>query len=120
MALVERFDLPAFLRDFDGILGQAEAWHRAVFEWFESSIQMEAPVVTKGGSGGTVQFYNPAKFDPGGPAVDQAITWNAFPKELLRKYGRDRALVEADRRAPLSRYKSTFNSEIHKRTPYRR
>jgi hypothetical protein len=80
---------------------------------------MERPNVRKGGSTGTVQFYNPAVFDPGGPVVEQAITWNAFPKELSRKYGRDRALIEADRLLPLSKYKSTLNSEVHHRTPYR-
>jgi hypothetical protein len=28
----------------------------------------------------------------GGIAVEQAITWNAFPKEMIRRYGRDRSL----------------------------
>lgn len=36
--------------------------------------------------------------------VEQAVVWNAFPKELLRRYGRERALVEADRLWPLSAY----------------
>lgn len=75
---------------------------------FDAAIQSEQKNVTSGGGRdtGTVQFFNPAKFDPGGPLVEQAITWNAFPKELLVQLGRSRALVEADRLWPLSAYGS--------------
>src|SRR5579862_4446498 len=100
MGLVERFDPPAFLPDFNGIPGQLDAWHRAIFSWFEASIDMDRPLV----SGGEFQFYNPAKFDPGGASVEQAITWNAFPKELLRRFGRERAMVEADKLWTIDRY----------------
>jgi hypothetical protein len=53
---------------------------------------------------GTVRFYSSAAYDPGGPVIEQAIVWNAFPKELLRRYGRERALVEANKLWPLRRY----------------
>jgi hypothetical protein len=102
VSLLERFDPPAFLADFNAIPGQLDAWHRAVFSWFEGSIEMDRPLVP----GGEFQFYNPAKFDPGGASVEQAITWNAFPKELLRRYGRERALREADTLWTLDRYYS--------------
>lgn len=36
MSLVQSFDPPAFLSDFEGIAGQAEA----VFGWFEDSISV--------------------------------------------------------------------------------
>ena len=55
---------------------------------------------------GPLQYFNAANFDPGGTAVEQAITWNAFPKEMVRRYGRERALVLADRLWPIERYRS--------------
>ena len=70
-------------------------------------------------SRGVVQFYNPAKFDPGGPAAEQAIVWNAFPKELDKQYGFDRALIEADRLQTLNRYSKDLNAAVHFRTLYR-
>jgi hypothetical protein len=119
MSLVEYFDPPAFLQDFDGIPGQANAWHRAVYGWFEDSISSQLPKLASTGSQYKVQFYNPARFDPGGAAIQQPITWNAFPKEFLVKYGRERALREADLTLPLAKYKASLNQPIHKRTPYR-
>ena len=104
MALVQRFDPPAYLPDFNGIPGQLEAWHKAVSNWFDSSIDRDRQLV----GGGTFQFYNPARFDPAGAVVEQAITWNAFPKELLRMFGRDRAMREADTLWTLDRYYSDF------------
>lgn len=66
-----------------------------------------------------MQFYNPAKFDPGSPSVDQAIAWNAFPKEFVRKYGRERALREADTLWPLSCYSPNLKGPSLERTFYR-
>lgn len=102
MALLKRYDPPAFLPDFNAIPGQLEAWHHAVSVWFDAVIAIEM----KKHSGNPVQFYNAAGFDPGGVAVEQAITWNAFPKELLRRFGRDRALLLADKLWPLERYRA--------------
>jgi hypothetical protein len=93
MALLRRFDPPAFFTDFDHIAGQREAWHEFMSRVFDAAIAVERKALEPAE---TVQFYNPAKHDHG-DAVDLAITWNAFPKELLRLYGRARALVEADR-----------------------
>jgi hypothetical protein len=113
MSLLTTFSPPAFLPDFQGIPGQAEAWHRAVYGWFESSIRFEQSSVRAEGerSPGIVQFYNPAKFDPG-PLVEQAIVWNAFPKELLKQYGPTRALVEADRLFTLDHYSKTLTDQV--------
>src|ERR1700753_549148 len=98
MALLRRFDPPAYMSDFDGIPGQRDAWHEFVSASFDASIKSEEMVVTsnKGAAPGVVQFFNPAKYDPGSALIEQEVTWNAFPKELLRKFGRHRALVEAD------------------------
>src|ERR1700733_6732648 len=100
MSLLPRFDPPAFLSDFNRIPGQLEAWHRAVSNWFDASINSDRHLVPDG----PFQFYNPARFDPAGTSVEQAITWNAFPKELLRRFGRERALQEADTLWTLDRY----------------
>jgi hypothetical protein len=107
MALLARFDPPAFLADYDGIPGQREAWSEFISRAFDVSIKSEASNVRQpSGTPGVVQFYNPAAYDPGGPVIEQAIVWNAFPKELLRLYGRARALIEADRLWPLARYRN--------------
>jgi hypothetical protein len=108
MSLVTQFAPPAFLPDFVGIPGQAEAWHRAVSAWFDSSVSSEVPrVKNPAGGPGRVQYYNPATLDPGGPIVEQAITWNGFSKELLQQYGRAEALRRADRLQPMSHYAAT-------------
>lgn len=101
MALLKRFDPPAFFTDYDRIRGQREKWHEYVSRAFDEVIRLQRDTLR---ASDTVQFYNPSKADHG-PTVDQAIAWNAFPKELLRQYGRARALVEADRdRALLTEY----------------
>lgn len=106
MGLLQTYDPPARMSDFDSIRGQREAWHDFVLKGFQVSIQIERQKLEKqnGGKPVTPQIYSAALYDPGGPLVEQAVVWNAFPKELLRRYGRDRALVEADRLWPLSAY----------------
>lgn len=100
MSIVERFATPACLPDLDAIPGQREQWHKALSYWLDNSIQRIAPKAHPG----PCQFYNPAQFDPGGLAIEHAVTWNAFPKELLRLFGREKALQEADKLWTLARY----------------
>ncbi|MFZ0272620.1 MAG: hypothetical protein WB524_02380 [Acidobacteriaceae bacterium] len=100
MPLLDRYDPPAFLADYNVIPGQLDAWHHAVSSWFDAVIAAEL----KKTSGNPVPFYNAASLDPGGVIVEQAITWNAFPKEMLRRFGRDRALLLADKLWPVERY----------------
>jgi hypothetical protein len=99
MSLLTRFDPPAFLADFNSIPGQLEAWHRAMSAWFDAVVGIEQKTI-----GATPQYYNAAVFDPGGVLVEQAVTWNAFPKELLRRFGRDRALQLADMLWPIENF----------------
>ena len=101
MTLVNRFDPPAFLPDYNSIPGQLEAWHQAVSTWFDAVVKIEQDRI-----GAKPQYYNPSVFDPGGIRVEQSIVWNAFPKEMLRRYGRDRALQLADVPWPIERYRS--------------
>jgi hypothetical protein len=98
MALLNRFDPPAFLPDFNAIPGQLDAWHRAMSSWFDIVVEAEQKLI-----GAPPQYYNAASFDPGGVLVEQTVTWNAFPKELLRRYGRERALQLADMPWPINR-----------------
>jgi hypothetical protein len=113
MSLLSRFDPPAYLNDFDAMPGMREAWHEFVSLTFDQSIASELDSVLRpDGKPGIVQFYNPTKYDPGGPTVEQAVTWNAFPKELLRRFGKPRALVEADRLWPLSGYRGMYDSDL--------
>ncbi len=114
MSLLQRFDPPAFLSDFDSIPGQREAWHEFVSRTFDAVIAAERPRVrgAKRGVSGVVQFFNPSSYDPGGPLIEQAVTWNAFPKELLRRFGRARALIEADRLWPLSAYHFGYDPDL--------
>jgi hypothetical protein len=102
MPLLVRYGTPAFLPDFDPIPGQMEAWHRAVSAWFDENIKDDEESFGKN----TLLYYNAANFDPGGVPVEQEVTWNAFPKELLRRYGRERALVLADRLWPIESFGS--------------
>jgi hypothetical protein len=122
MGLLQRFDPPAFLSDFNTIPGQLDAWNRAVSGWFDGAIAAEATKIANA-LGVTVdsvrvQFYNPAQLDPG-PAVEQSIPWNGFPKELLRRFGREQALVEADKLWPLTSYSPRFSGPDAAITRYR-
>jgi hypothetical protein len=72
-------------------------------DWFDTVIAYERKRINA-----APQYYNAARFDPGGIEVEQAVTWNAFPKELLRRYGRDRALVLADSLWPYEHYHGGF------------
>jgi hypothetical protein len=106
LGLLEVYDPPARLQDFDAIKGQRMAWHRFMADQFTQQIRSAVHQIPASSSGTPTicQFYDASTYDPGGPVVEQAVVWNAFPKELLRRYGRVRALVEADRLWPLSAY----------------
>ena len=100
MALLDRYDPPAFLPDFNEIPGQLEAWNAAMSNWFDAIVAIESDTI-----GAPSHYYNATQFDPGGVVVAQDVTWNAFPKELLRRYGRERALALADWPWPIERYR---------------
>jgi hypothetical protein len=117
--MLKRFDPPGFLPDLARVPGLADEWSAAVSSWFDSSIETERSNYKKKRAEPTVQYFNPTKEDPRGTTVEQAITWNAFPKELLRQFGRERALREADGLWPLSKYKSSFRGEAFDRNLYR-
>jgi hypothetical protein len=106
MSLLQLYDPPARMTDFDLIRGQRLKWHQFLVEQFTSQIGGVQDALAKVANGRSVQsqFYDATNYDPGGGTVEQAVVWNAFPKELLRRFGRERALKEADRLWPLSAY----------------
>lgn len=118
MALLPRFDTPGFLPDFNDIPGQLEAWNQAMIGWFDQVAAIEQSKLSKENPPGRVQFYNPTRFDPG-PTVEQSIPWNGFPKELLLRYDRRRALAEADTLWSLSRYSAYFDTPTARELVYR-
>ncbi|TFW31348.1 hypothetical protein [Massilia horti] len=123
MALLQKFDPPAFLSDFNGIPGQLEAWHNAVSAWFDAVVKIELNKIAQGVdqpiSETRTQYYNPSRFDPG-TLIEQSIPWNAFPKELLRRFGRAEALKQADSLWHLRDYnKAVFDTPTAGDLPYR-
>src|SRR5258708_35324000 len=82
LGLLRRFDPTAYLPDFEDLPGLLDQWHEAASGWFDNSIDREKTAIADQDDGkpGIVQFYNPARYDPGGPLVEQTIPWNAFPK----------------------------------------
>ena len=89
MGVLTRFDPPAFMSDLDRIARGHAEWHEFMNTVFNWAIGTEQPVVKPraGSAAATVQFFNPAAWDPEAPVIEQAVTWNAFPKELLLRFG---------------------------------
>jgi hypothetical protein len=107
------------MNDFARIPGLADEWSEAMSLWFDQVVEAESKTLAKKGSKSKVQYFNPLKVSPPGPALDQSISWNAFPKELLRQFGRERALIEADTLWPLQRYRGGVAPAAMSRTFYR-
>jgi hypothetical protein len=117
--MLKQFDAPGFLPDLARVPGLVQEWSDAVSSWFDASIEAEAKTYKKNEVDATVQYFNPTKEEPRGRSVEQAITWNAFPKELLRRFGKERALREADGLWPLAYYKASFQGDVFDRNRYR-
>jgi hypothetical protein len=117
MPLLPRFDPPGFMSDFDGVRGLREQWSAFMARCFDETIALEKKRY-RAPHAWNPQYYDATVTDPG-PVLEQEIPWNAFPKELLRAHGRERALREADRLRPLSQYSGDFDGKGAKTTPYR-
>jgi len=94
MPLLPRFDPPALLNDFDQIPGQREGWGKYIAHLFDNNIAAVEQVV----GAGKAQFYNETKTAPA--ATEKSIFWNAFPRTLVRRFGRMQALQLADQLQP--------------------
>jgi hypothetical protein len=110
MALLQQYDPPAYLSDFDAIPGQREAWHAFVQDLMGFGI---ANVVPSNGDVGQAPLYDAVNLDPG-PIVEQQIVWNAFPGDLLRRLDRPLAWEVAERPMSIwSRQTDDLRDEPH-------
>jgi hypothetical protein len=111
VSFYDRFDPPAYLADFARVPGLSDEWSKAMSSWFDSTLDHETKTFRDHGVEPMVQYFNPLKAEPKGPTLAQAITWNAFPKELLRRMSRDQALLEGDRLHPLIDYSPNWKPD---------
>lgn len=103
-SLYPKFDPPGLLPDLSRVPGLLEEWNQALSLWFDQTIKSEEKRFKEHHAQPLVQYFNPVKAAPKGALVEQAITWNAFPKELLRKHSTEEAIRAADRLDALSSY----------------
>lgn len=97
---------PGDLRDFDAIVGQGEAWHQYIQAFFAKAINEAKKGLKAVGNEcpGILQFYDASLFQPVGETLGLDIVWNAFPNDLLRRFGREEAMRQADTLWPLPAY----------------
>src|ERR1700744_1357436 len=105
-----RHDPPAFMGDFDE--GQRAAWDRLLQSFFQEAKTRTLVMagLQEGKDGFTYQYFDPTTY-PDDKLIPQPIVWNAFPKELLVRFGRERAIREADRLWPLAAYHAGTSSD---------
>lgn len=96
MPLLDRFEPPANLTDFDAISGHREEWSKYISDTFDRAIGERIEKDSNGKPRDIKsQYYNETKV-PSDEPVDLEIVWDAFPKILTRQYGREAALKIAD------------------------
>ncbi len=97
--LLDRYDPPAFMTDFDALPGARDRWSSAVSGWFDEVIASE-----QGGplAGQPCQLYNAHATDIPGPVFEQAVVWIALPGTLRNAYGHRVALELSEHPRPLS------------------
>lgn len=103
-ASITRFRPPGDLRELDANAVDGSKWHSYIQGNFSNAIESLKEDLKAQGTGapGKPQFYDPSVEAP--LTVEQDIVWNAFPRELLRRFGRDEALRIADTLWPLPAY----------------
>ena len=120
MGLLARYDPPAHLSDFDAIDGQREAWHLFIQQGMQERVShlQSDMAATATAPAGVPQFYDPSTLDVG-PSIEQEIVWNAFPKALLRRFGRTDALRIADSLWPMPAYQMDWHYDPERALPDR-
>jgi hypothetical protein len=85
MLLLDRFDPPANLTDFDAIPGHREEWSKFISDTFDrprdERIEKDSNDKPRNIKS---QYYNETKV-PSDDPVDNEILWDAFPKTLPRQ-----------------------------------
>ncbi|HEY9022648.1 MAG TPA: hypothetical protein VIP05_00015, partial [Burkholderiaceae bacterium] len=99
--------------------GQRHAWNECLGQVFDSKIMLNRSLAAQTGLARLARhFFHPTREPEGDlPDVHQEITWNAFPKSLVRQFGRERALVEADRLWPLSILDTGLDPDLPRPAP---
>lgn len=92
--LLNQFDPPANINDFDSIPHQRQAWNDVLSFWFTREMQGVEAIVGAGHS----QFYNPHVTDTSTPNTTAVISWIGFPQLVAKKHpgNHKAALTEAD------------------------
>jgi len=103
VGLIGQFRPPALLGDFDGVPGLGDQWSQAISDWLDAALEVQRQAFREQDVlDAQVQFFNPMKLALTGKILQQAVVWNAFPKELVRKHGSQGALEVADQLLPFS------------------
>jgi hypothetical protein len=94
MPLLDRFDPPANLTDFDAIPGHREEWSKYISTVFDDAIKKRVETEPDGKTPRNIksQYYNETKV-PSDDPVEKEIVWDAFPKTLTRQYGQGEAAL---------------------------
>lgn len=89
---------PANLDDFRQLPNGHAQWHAFINRLLDDAVDSIAALPSAAPAGGTVapRFFNPSRLQPPGKVVALPILWNAFPRNLLARHGRDKALALAD------------------------
>ncbi|OYU75558.1 MAG: hypothetical protein CFE32_13845 [Alphaproteobacteria bacterium PA3] len=96
---------PGNLNDFDALPGARDRWHSYITQTLADAVgNIERLGLTAATGGGAVlpRFHDGQKLEPGQPVLTLPVLWNAFPKKLLSRFGRDKAMVVADMLWPLT------------------
>jgi hypothetical protein len=98
MQLLSRFAPPAQLDDLGEVPEGHAQWHAFISETLDDAVAELGVrnLVDAAGRRVPPQFFNPARFLTQQPLRQLPIRWNAFPRSLLLRHGRDKAMVLAD------------------------
>jgi hypothetical protein len=87
MSLLDRFDPPANLTDFDAIPGHREKWSEYISTVFDDAIKKRIETEPDGKTPRNIesQYYNETKVSWDDPVEEREIIWDAFPRTLTRQ-----------------------------------
>lgn len=111
MTLLSQYDPPAHLDDLDCIPDGRSQWHNYIGTLVHGAVGGLTARNPTGADGARVppRFYDAHLTDPGGDTVTVPILWNAFPRRLLSRFGRDKAMVLADMLWPAGTLSDAFD-----------
>jgi hypothetical protein len=100
MVTERRYAPPGGMSDFNAIEGQLDQWSDAISGWSDETITyVENQLLS---SGEPCQYYNWLTERDAAEGLTQTVSWNALPKNLVRRFGHEEALHLADQVFPIS------------------